>query len=59
MARLHVSPLSIHNPSLKNPQVLAGWLPCWERASHLAVECVVRKMFCGVLFPPHGVYDGN
>ena len=25
---------------------LAGWLPCWERASHSALRVCCRKMFC-------------
>ena len=35
-----------------------GWLPCWERASHLALQVSFRKMFYGVFFFPPGVYVG-
>ena len=32
--------------SVKN---VAGWLACWERASHSALRVCCRKMFCCVI----------
>ena len=39
---------------------LAGWLPCWERASHCALRVCCRKMFCyvSVFSVQPGVYVG-
>ena len=45
----------------RETQDLAGWLPCWEIASHSALRVCCLKMFCCVSifsFPP-GVCVGT
>ena len=51
-------PASLSCPMSFVPVETAGWLPCWERASHSPLRVCCRKnvLVCIVYFFPPGVY---